>query len=149
MNTRRSTRGMTLVELVVAITIIATAAATMLGIMSTISHQSGASTTKAHATAIANAYMREIVAKSYAPVGGGGNRAAYNDVLDYAGLNNVGALDHRGSPVPGMAAYTVTVAVAAPANIFNPPVLARRITVTVTGPDNVRSVLQAYKTNHP
>jgi MSHA pilin protein MshD len=143
-------QGTTLIELTVAITIIATAAATLLGIMSAISSRSASTLAQAQATSIASGYMQEVLAKPYGPVpGGAGNRATYNDVLDYAGHNDVGARDHLNNAAAGLGSYNVAVAVANPVNIFAPGVPARRVTITVVGPGGIRSVLEGYKTNHP
>ena len=78
-------------------------------------------------------------------------RAAFDDVCDYNGLNNVGAQDQNGNPIVALADYTVGVNIidtAATLNGLNGNVgQVVRIDVTVTHSTGITTGLSAYKTN--
>ena len=79
-------RGVTLIELVVAVTIVAMAAAAVLGGMSAITKRGANVMVQQQAVAVAEAYLEEILLKPVADPGGTvTDRSAY-DVDDYNGL---------------------------------------------------------------
>lgn len=107
----RRQRGMTLIELVVSITVIAIAGAVLLGTLGYISNSSGNAMLQAQAQSVANAYLNEITEKSFNdPNGADGesSRDLYDDVNDYNGLDDLNARDRFGNVV---ANFHVTVAV--------------------------------------
>lgn len=148
----RSQAGFTLVELVVAIVIIAMAATTIVGVMSAVSTRSADVMVQVQAMNVADAYLREILAQPFADpdgIGGEMTRTAFDDVNDYDGLSNAGAEDQYGNAVAGLNGYQVGVVVAAAALGAIPAAQSRLITVTVTGPTQTMTLLRGYKTMHP
>jgi len=148
-NSRRQS-GLTLIEVTVAIVVIATAAATLLGLTSTLATRSADALVASQATSIASAYLSEIVAKPYDDPNGGTetDRAAYDDIGDYLGIDSV-IRDSRGVAVPGLGGYQVEVVLSGQVNFGAPAVPARLVTVNVTDLLGQRTSLGAYKTIHP
>ncbi|MBX3661396.1 MAG: type II secretion system protein [Burkholderiales bacterium] len=82
----------------------------------------------------------------------------YDNVNDYASLPAGAPANVDGTPIAGLGSYTVAVAVAAAplaadtatvaATDGNGRPLSLRVTVTVTGPNNVTVVLDGYRTRH-
>lgn len=144
-------RGLTLIELVVAITIVAIAATAVLGALSTNTARGANTMVRQQAVAIAEAYLEEILLQPVAaPVGVPTPtlRANFNDVDEYNGLVDVGACDQYGNPLPGLSAYTVSVAVVQTAALTGVSAAnARRIDVSVTDPTGVLVSLSGYRTN--
>jgi MSHA pilin protein MshD len=144
-------RGLTLIELVVAITIVAIAATAVLGALSTITSRGANTMVRQQAVAIAEAYLEEILLQPVAaPVGVPTPtlRANFNDVDEYNGLLDVGACDQFGNPLPGLSGYTVGVAVVQTSALSGiAPANARRIDVSVTDPTGVLVTLSGYRAN--
>jgi MSHA pilin protein MshD len=147
---RRGERGATLIELVVSIVVIAIAAGAVLGVLSRSVGRSADAMVLAQGIAIAEAYLEEISLKSYAdPDGTDGEtlRTDFDDVDDYHGLVDAGARDQFGAALAPLAAYTVTVTVAASTALTGVPGAdAERIDVRVTHPGGVAVALSGYKT---
>jgi MSHA pilin protein MshD len=149
---RTRQRGLTLIELVVAITIVAIAAAAVLGAMSTITARGAEVMVRQQAVAIADAYLEEILLQPVVPPSGAAvptSRASFNDVDEYNGLLDVGAQDQFGNPLANLSAYTVSVAVVQTTAL--PGITAanaRRIDVSVTDPNGVVVTLSGYRTNY-
>jgi MSHA pilin protein MshD len=150
--TRKPQRGLTLIELVVAITIVAIAAAAVLGAMSTITARGAETMVRQQAVAIADAYLEEILLQPVVPPPGAAaptSRASFNDVDEYNGLLDVGAQDQFGNPLANLSGYTVSVAVVRTSAL--PGITAanaRRIDVTVTDPNGVAVMLSGYRANY-
>lgn len=125
--------GMTLIELVVAITIIGIAAASLVGLLASMSSRSGEALVASQATQIAGAYFDDAFAQPYASIG---NR------------NDAGARDRSGNAIAGLESFDVSVAIQA-VTLGTPSVNAKRITVRVTDPRNVVTTLSGYRTDHP
>jgi MSHA pilin protein MshD len=148
----RRQRGVTLIELVVAITIVAIAATAVLGAMSTITARGAETMVRQQAVAIADAYLEEILLQPVVPPAGAPvptSRANFNDVDQYNGLIDVGARDQFGNPLPNLSGYTVSVTVAQTAAL--PGIAAsnaRRIDVSVTDPNGVSVTLSGYRANY-
>lgn len=138
--------GFTLIELIVAIVVIAIASLTAVGLTTAISTRSAEELRREQAITIANSYMQEIIAKPFTAAGGG-TRATHNDVQDYNGLNDAQVRDHLNAVVPGLAGYSaqITVTPQAFGGIGSPN--ARLITVTVTDPSGQQVTIQALVTN--
>jgi MSHA pilin protein MshD len=93
-------RGVTLVELVVAIVVISTAGAALVGTLSYLSGTGSEYLLQAQAQSIADAYLQEITGKSFADpdgVDGETNRQQFDDVDDYNGLDSPAAYDEAGN----------------------------------------------------
>lgn len=141
--------GMTLVELVVAISVIAIAVVSVLGLLSSISVRSADTIIREQATGIASAYLNEVLQKSFTTVPGGSSRATFNDIGDYNGLVDSGASDQFGNAVTGASQFTVRVTVTPAALGAITSADSQRIDVAVTHPSGVTVLLSGYRTRHP
>jgi MSHA pilin protein MshD len=143
-------RGVTLVETVIAIVVVAIAVSAVLGVLAGTSQHSSDALIMSQAVSIAEAYAEEISLKPFAdPDGtdGEATRAAFDDADDYNGLVDNGAYDQFGNPIAGLGGYTVTVA-AVPSGVL-PGIGAAdalRVDVRVRYAPYVDYVLSAYKT---
>lgn len=142
--------GLTLVELIVAIAIIAAGVTAVLAAFAAAATRSADAMSRQQAVAIAESYLEEIALKPFADPDGVESetpRSGWDDVDDYDGLTDVGVRDQNGAPIATLSAYTVTVAVTATSALTGvPSASARRIDVTVTGPQGVRVGLTGYRT---
>ncbi len=145
-------RGVTLIELVVAITVVAIAVGGVLGAISVIASRSADAMVQQQAISIAQAYLDEILQRSVVdPNGSPANtgRGSWDTVDEYNGLVDVGAHDQYGNAIAALSGYTVNVAVTASAALGGiTSSAARRIDVTVTHAPNVTVVLTGYRTNY-
>jgi len=145
-------RGVTLVELVVAITIVAVAASAVLGALAAVASRSADAMIEQQAVSIAQAYLDEIsqrwvVDPNGAPPNTG--RSSWDTVDQYNGLVNTGATDQFGNAISGLGDYTVTVAVTSSSALTGiASANARRIDITVTHPSGVNVMLTGYRTNY-
>jgi MSHA pilin protein MshD len=144
-------QGFTLVEMVMAIAIIAVGiGGVMLVFVVALTHSADPQQQQ-QAVAIAEGYLDEILARAYDDPDGvavvESSRALYDDVADYGGLSNSPPRDQDGNTLPGLDGYTVQVSVAnaAPFGPAGQTVTARRIDVRVTSPPLVDTTLSAYK----
>lgn len=149
MNAKRA-GGMTLIEVVIAITVMAVCVTSVVGLLSSIAVRSASSMVAAQSTEIASAYMEEILSKAFTDPGGidPPGRQNFDDVRDYNGLIDNGARDHTGAAIAGLGQYRVqvivtTVQIGAPNNVQ-----ARQADVRVTGPNNSMVRLLGYRTNY-
>ena len=164
---RADQRGLTLIELVVYIVVVLVGLAGVLTVLDTTVRGSADPVLRKQALALAEAMLEEVLAKEYQNDAGGNNaatpalgctpvtvpscrlntpadRASYNDVDDYNGWNQAGNAQAVGNPPAALAAYTVTVAVGAPAAVNG--VVLKTVAVTVTnGPEML--TLQGWRGN--
>lgn len=153
--TIHTTRGFTLIEMLIAIVVLASA---VTGIFTAISHNAGTSADpmiRQQAISIAQAYLEEATLKSYDDPDGGetqtceeGARIQYDDVADYDCINDVaGAIDQFGNALAGLGNYNVAVNVST-VNIGAPAVASRRVDVTVTHDQftGMNMTITAYRT---
>jgi MSHA pilin protein MshD len=107
-------RGMTLIEVVISIVVIAIAVSAILGVLATNVQRSADAMVVSQGITIATAYLEEISLKSFGdPDGADGEagRSNFDDVDDYDGLFDAGAADQFGNPIPGLDDYQISVAV--------------------------------------
>jgi len=164
----RGARGATLIELVVTIAITAIALLGLMLVVSGVVSHSADPMVEQQAEAIAEAYMEEIMLADFcdpdalaagqtcrqqctspactsATCGGGAGfveagRSQYDNVCDYAGIDDSGARDRNGDPLPGLGDYRVRVAVTDNDLSFGSPAIAAdsgamvRVEVNVTHP---------------
>jgi MSHA pilin protein MshD len=148
----RLQRGVTLIELVIAITIVAIAATTILGTMSAVASRSADAMLQQQAISIAQAYLDEILQRWVVdPNGTPANtgRPSWDLVDSYNGLSDTGAKDQFGNAISALSAYNVSVNVSQTSAL--PGIAganARRIDVTVTRAPNVSVTLSGYRTNY-
>jgi MSHA pilin protein MshD len=149
---RHRLRGVTLIELVVAITVVAIAVTTILGAMGAIALRSADAMVRQQAIAIAQAYLDEITQRWVVdPNGAQPNtgRASWDLVDQYNNLVDVGAHDQFGNAIAGLSAYTVSVSTTPTAGLPGVPSgSARRIDVTVTYSPSGNVALSGYRTNY-
>lgn len=147
---RARTAGLTLVELIVAIAIIAAGVTAVLAAYAAVATRSADAMVRQQAVAIAESYLEEIALKPFADPDGleaETPRSGWDDVDDYDGLVDAGVRDQNGAAIATLSAYSVGVAVRATTALTGVPAAsARRIDVTVTGPQGVRVGLTAYRT---
>ena len=147
-------QGVTLVELIVAITIVSIAATTILGTMGTVASRSADAMIQQQAIAIGQAYLDEILQRWVVDPNPSGpppntGRGSWDLVDQYNGLTDVGARDQFNNAIAALSAYTVTVSVVPSSALTGiASGAARRIDVTVTRAPNVTVTLSGYRTSY-
>jgi MSHA pilin protein MshD len=144
-------RGVTLIELVVAIVVVAIAIASVLGVISRSAVNSSNRMIQQQASAIASAYLEEIMQKPFTDPNGGveAARSAFDDIFDYNGRIDNGARDQLDTPIAGLNQYTVSVQLLPGTLPGVPGAAVRLIRVTVTHASGITVVADGYKTSHP
>jgi len=146
-------RGVTLVELIVTIVVIAAAVSGVIALTSATATRSADTMVQVQAVVIGESYLNEILQKPFgfdcAPTC---TRTQMDKVADYNGLLDVGVRDAKDTPVANLGNYTVQVTVANSVLGAGPGVPAAQselITVNVTAPNGRRIALSGYRTLHP
>lgn len=143
-------RGMTLIEVVISIVIIAIAVSAILGVLATNVQRSADAMIVTQGISIANAYLEEISLKPFSDpdgVDGEVGRTNFDDVDDYDGLLDSGAFDQFGNPIASLDGYSISVAVNGSTGL--PGVAsgdAFRIDVRVQNAPFVDYTLSSYRT---
>lgn len=150
----RKQRGLTLVELVITIVIIGIAAAALYSAMAVIGGRSADPMLRQQSLVIAEGYLEEILFQPYLDPNStntgscaatpGLSRSRFDDVCDYASLDDQGVRDATGALVQALSGYRVQVSVTQLANWNGVP--ARRIDVSVTDPSGQRLQLSGFRT---
>jgi MSHA pilin protein MshD len=150
---RNRHRGVTLVELVVAITIVAIAATTILGALAAVATRSADAMMQQQAISIAESYLSEILQRwvvdpnPTTPPNTG--RASWDLVDQYNGLVDVGAHDQFGNPIASLNNYTVSVSTSQSSALAGvPAAAARRVDITVSYPPSASVTLSGYRTSY-
>jgi MSHA pilin protein MshD len=147
---RHRNRGVTLIELVIAITIVAISVTAVVGALTAISTRSADAMVRQQAIAVAQAYLEEILERPIADPDGvepESGRGTYDDIGDYNGLTDTGAHDQFGNAIAQLANYNVAVAVAQSSALTGVPAAStRRVDVTVTHTSGVAIKLSGYRT---
>lgn len=145
-------RGFTLVEMIIAMVVIAVGISGVLGVLTSTSVQSADPMVTKQLTAIAEGMMEEIQLKPFAngataPTPGGCSRTAFDEISDYNGYNQP-ACDVSGAPGPAGYNVQVTVGPASGAILANgiPSSDAVRIEVLVTH-GNAQYTLVGWRNN--
>jgi len=145
-------RGVTLIEMVVAITIVAIAVTTILGVLGTVASRSSDAMMQQQAIAIAGSYLDEIMQRwvvdpNGAPPNTG--RGSWDLVDEYNGLVDVGAHDQFGNSIGALSAYTVSVVTSQSSALTGVPAAAtRRIDITVSYAPSRSVTVSGYRTNY-
>lgn len=137
---RARARGLTLVELVVALALAGVLLGSLWSAWSLMGRASADPLVARQQLAIAQSLLREIELQPLegsTPAGTPG-RTGFASVAAYDGLVMNGITDAEGVAVPGLAAYAARVSVTGQALAGVPAGSGRWITVTVTGPDGGR-----------
>jgi len=155
MRRRSRHQGVTLVELVVAITIVAIAVTTILGAFAAIATRSADAMMQQQAIAIGESYLSEILQRWVVdpndPNGTLPNtgRASWDRVDQYNGLLNVGAHDQFDNPIVSLSSYTVSVSTSQSSALAGvPAAAARRVDITVSYPPSASVTLSGYRTSY-
>jgi MSHA pilin protein MshD len=142
--------GFTLIELIVAVTVVGIAAATILGAIAAVGRHSADPMLQQQAIAIAQAYLDEIGQRWVVDPNGtppNTGRGSWDLVDQYNGLVDVGAKDQFGNAIAALSAYTVSVSVSQTSALPGiAAAAARRVDVTVTNGPAVNVTLSGYRT---
>lgn len=142
--THHRASGVTLVELVVSIVVISIAGVALSGTLAYLNGEGNKSILQAQAQSIANAYLNDILGKNFIdPNVVEANRALYNDVRDYNGLDDAVAQDESGNAAGN---FRVRVSVVPGALNGLPVANVRRIDVTVDYGTGASVVATGYRT---
>jgi MSHA pilin protein MshD len=144
---RRAQRGLTLVELIVALVLAGVLLGSMWSAWSLMGRGSADPLVARQQLAIAQSLLREI---GLQPISGATavatpGRTGYASITDYNGLAMSGITDVEGAAVSGLAAYGATVSVTPQAWSGVPAASGYWVTVSVTGPDSRALVLGAWR----
>lgn len=144
----QNNKGVTLIELIVAMVVISIALVGVLSVINYTTLHSADPVLRHQAIAIAEAYMEEISLKNFTDPDSDGetDRRLFDDVDDYDGLVNDGAVDQNGNAIPGLNNYRVTVSVAGQS--YGPAtaqVNGLKIDVTVTDPAGESLTLNGFR----
>lgn len=109
---------MSLIELVVALVVVSIVLTGAFALVDSTTRRSADPLLERQATAIAEAYLEEILQHAYRDPDDGQicgdpepQRALFDDVCDYANLVDAGAQDQTGRALEGLEAYRVEVAI--------------------------------------
>jgi MSHA pilin protein MshD len=145
-------QGVTLVELVVAITIVAIAVTTILGAFAAVAARSADAMMQQQAIAIGESYLSEILQRwvvdpnPTTPPNTG--RASWDLVDQYNGLVEV-PHDQFGNAIASLNSYTVSVSTSQSSGLGGVPATdARRVDITVTYPPSASVILSGYRTRY-
>ena len=147
---------MSLIELVVAIVVVAICMTGAFALVDATTRRSADPMLERQATSIAEAYLEEILQQSYLDPDDGtvcpaaeAQRGLFDNVCDYRDLTEVGARDQTGALVPGLENYRIAIAIDSKAKLgaLAGSTVVLRIDVTVSDPLGRPVRLSAYRTN--
>jgi MSHA pilin protein MshD len=131
---RKAQRGLTLIEMVLAIVVLGVGLAGVMLAFSTVVSGSADPIVRKQMLAVAEEMMEEIQLKPFAAAANAAAapcaRDTYNDLLDYHGYSSASLCSIDGTTIPALAGYAVSVSVT-PAALAG-VAAALRISVTVT-----------------
>lgn len=136
--------GVTLVELILSMVIISIALVGILSVINITVAHSADPMARQQAIAIAESYLEEVGLQAYDNGGTAGNRADFDEVADYDGLNDNPVKNQLGNDIPGLSQYSASISISDPLTLAG-GVHAKQITVNVSGPGVPRLSLVGYK----
>lgn len=146
----RHQRGMSLIEVVIAIVVIAIAIGGVLSVLAGGVSRSADAMIVSQGVAIAEAYLEEISLRPFSDPDGVDDetaRAGFDDIDDYDGLVDTGAVDQFGNAIAGLGRYTVSVDVSVSPGLPGVGAAdAYRIDVRVQYAPALDYTLSAYRT---
>lgn len=140
--------GVTLVELIVALTLASVIMGTLWSAWTLLGRGSADPLVARQALAVAQSLLREIELQPLpgsAVAGATPGRTGFASISDYDGLTMNGITDAEGAAVPGLESYGARIAVTALGLAGVPASDGWWITVTVTGPDAQPTVLAGWR----
>ena len=146
-------KGVTLVELVISMIVIALVVTGIFGALGSMAGSSGDPVPRTQAIAIGESYLEEIRLQQYATVAScpvvsaPGGRAQFIYSCQYQGLSETGARDQFGNLIVGLESYQISISInqtSALGGIIAAD--AQRVEVTVTSPAAETFTLSTYKT---
>lgn len=153
-----SQRGMTLVELVMAIALAGIMVVALMSSYSSIVSHSSDPMVRAQSLAIAESFLEEASNKAFLDPATGNrcptpesSRASFNNVCDYNGYAASTITLPSGTVVSGLTGYSIAISVAAIASGELGSVstnCALKVTVSVTGPLNETLSIVGYRTDY-
>jgi MSHA pilin protein MshD len=147
----RASHGLTLIELVVALVVVAIAVTGTLQVLGSAMRQSADPMLTEQGGAVARAYLEEILTKAFAAppcAPPPASRELYQSLCDYHGLDDPGARDQQGQAIAGLEAFRVRVDVDPSATLggLAGPSDVVRVDVRVTHGSSVDVLLSGYRT---
>ena len=141
-------KGLTLIEVMVAIVVIGLAGSALVGTLSYLAGTGNTSMLQTQAQSIANAYLTEILGKYFVDpnVDGELARAQFDDIDDYDGLDTTASSDEFGNAAGN---FHVHVTVGAGTLNAVPAADVRRIDVTVDYGNGSQVIASGYRTRYP
>ncbi len=139
-------RGFTLIELIIFIVVVGAGLAGILSVSTNVVKSSADPMVRKQAMALADSILEEIVQKEYLDpdgVSGETTRDTMDDVDDYKGKTKALFADWPAT----LSAYDVAIDVALATLGTSPAIDAKKVTVTVTGGDNVIT-MTGYRTKY-
>lgn len=152
-------RGVTLVELVLAIALAGIMIAGLMSAYSSIVGRSADPMVRNQATVLAESFLEEALQKAFldpvtasrCPASPGGNRENFDNVCDFNGYSAASISLPNGSVVSGLQGYSVSITVS---DISSgelgavPTQCALKVVVSITSPLNESIILTGYRTNY-
>lgn len=145
---RRQQAGVTLVELIVALTLAGVLVTSLWNAWTLLGRHGADPLVARQSLAIAQSLLREIELQPLpgdAVAGTTPGRTGFASITDYHGLTMNGITDVEGAAVPGLEGYGASVTVTALGLAGVPATEGWWITVNVTGPGNEAAVLATWR----
>ena len=155
-----SERGVTLVELLLAIAVLGIALASVFTVFVVTTQHSADPLARQQAQLIAETYLDEILLKRFYDPDTNTvcpalevSRGAYDNVCDYRNINEA-PTDQFGTPITELAAYNVVVTVTRDGTALlngvdnTGAIRVLLVTVTVSGPNSTSITLNGYRLNY-
>ena len=152
----RRIAGTSLIELVIAIVVVAISLTGTLLVVDTTTRRSAEPLLERQAISIASGYLDEALAKAYLDPDSGtvcpaaeASRALFDNVCDFDGFDETGARDPAGNPITGLGAYRIQLDVDRSAGLggLSGPNEVLRVDATVTDALGRIVRLSGYRTN--
>jgi MSHA pilin protein MshD len=155
----RRVSGFSLIEMVIAMVVLAISLTGSMMVMETTLRRSADPMLQHQAVAIAETYMEEILLQSYIdpdldPITGAvcptkeASRNLYDNICDYNAISDVGAQDQGGNAITGLSGYTIDVSVdtSASLNTLSGSTEVLRIDIQISHPSLSSFSISAYRT---
>jgi len=141
-------RGATLIELIITIIVIGIALSGILNVVILTTSHSADPMVQRQAIAIAESYLEEIVLLPIIATPDtsiAGDRSTFDNIADYNGLSDAGAVDQNGNAITGLENYSILVSIV---DQVLSNINMKAITVTVSRPGTQDIVLTGYRADY-